>query len=403
MSARRDFISSADNDTSPSNSFAPSEISRSTFSKLLSCYPTTVREVYRGKLIVKSRPKVTKKARNATTGGSDDTGVRIDEEKMNRDIEAFLQLDEWRFEKLPRVLSERAKKEWMEDGRTVEKSKETEKTVSKKKLPGTFLEKEDLVNLMEWKLKHGTYRPTLVGMIKTNQGPLVRKTTADAITSIPTIDPSTSPDDAFPKESLEILMGPLRGVGTATASLILSVATSDPDSREKNEVPFYSDELYLWLCPDDYPSAGQEDNDDDGDPKKQLSKRKRRTNELKLKYNLREYQQLWNAVHALQTRLNRAAKPDSSDEDEKRIFSLTDIEKVAYVLGHIDVSGYFGKRDEPMLPDAFAQEQQHAAVEKNEREGKEEEEAGGDGDSKKRKRGNESAYAKKDQKSRKRE
>lgn len=71
---------------------------------------------------------------------------------MNREIESFLQLDEWRFEKLPKVLRERAQKEWTEDGRTVEESKETEKTASKKKLPGTFLEKEDLVNLMEWKL-----------------------------------------------------------------------------------------------------------------------------------------------------------------------------------------------------------------------------------------------------------
>lgn len=238
-------------------------------------------------------------------------------------------------------------------------------------------------------------------MIKKNQGPLVRKTTADAITSIPTADPSTSPDDAFPKESLETLMGPLRGVGTATASLILSVATSNPDSREQNEIPFYSDELYLWLCLEDYPSAEQ-DNSDGDNPKKQLSKHKNRTSELKLKYNLREYQQLWDAVHALQSRLNKDAKPDSSDEDERRIFSLTDIEKVAYVLGHIDLTGYFGKRDKPMLSDALAQEQQQAAVERKERE-KEEGEAGGDGDSKKRKRGGESAYATKNQKSRKRE
>lgn len=151
MSAGKDFIS-ADNNTSPSNSFNPSEISRSTFSKLLSCYRTAVREVYRDKLIVKSRPKVTKKARNVSSDGTDDTGALIDEEKMNREIESFLQLDEWRFEKLPKVLRERAQKEWTEDGRTVEESKETEKTASKKKLPGTFLEKEDLVNLMEWKL-----------------------------------------------------------------------------------------------------------------------------------------------------------------------------------------------------------------------------------------------------------
>ncbi|KAL2004040.1 hypothetical protein VTN02DRAFT_838 [Thermoascus thermophilus] len=365
------------------DSFSPSEISRSTFFRLLSCYRTTVREVYRDKLLVKSRPRGTRKARNVGAGGPEDAGARIDEEeeeKMDREIESFLQLDEWRFEKLPRVLRGRAK------------------------LPaGPFLEKDELVNLMEWKLKHGTYRPTLMGMIQKNPRPLVRKTTADAIASIPTADPSTSPDDAFPKESLETLTGPLRGVGTATASLILSVATADPDDgRARNEeIPFYSDELYLWLCLEDYPSAGRDNGDGDGDGDSPKRQRKSRRTGLAptLKYNLREYRQLWDAVHALQRRLNRDAKPDSSDADETRLFSLTDVEKVAYVLGHIDVSGYFGTRDKPVLSDASAQElRQQAAREEDEGE------AGGDGDSKKRKRGgDESADATKDQKSRKRE
>lgn len=172
MSAGEDFISFADNDSFPSQSFNPSEISRSTFSKLLGCYPTTVREVYKDKLIVKSRPKLTKKewkrtawgdpeaaekARNATTGGTDDTGARMDEKKMSREIEAFLQLDEWRYEKLPAVLRERAKEQWMEDGKSPGESVErtgvkAKNRAPKKLLPGTFLEKEDLVNLMDWKV-----------------------------------------------------------------------------------------------------------------------------------------------------------------------------------------------------------------------------------------------------------
>lgn len=215
-------------------------------------------------------------------------------------------------------------------------------------------------------------------------------------------------------------MGPLRGTGAATASLILSVATCGSDSNHENEIPFYSDELYRWLCLNEYPSAERDEDENDDDPKKQLSEHKHRTGELKVKYNLREYRQLWDAVHALRARLNRAAKPDSSDPDERRIFSVTDIEKVAYVLGHIDVSGYFGeRRTKSPLPHAFItnlglsapekktkaqreQEQRLRAIERKEE--KEQAEAGGETNPKKRKRREESAYAKeKDQKRRKRE
>lgn len=44
-------------------SFAPSEISRSTFSRLLACYPTTAREAFRQKTIAKAAKKRDKQLR----------------------------------------------------------------------------------------------------------------------------------------------------------------------------------------------------------------------------------------------------------------------------------------------------------------------------------------------------
>lgn len=53
--------------------------------------------------------------------------------------------------------------------------------------------------------------------------------------------------------------------------------------------------------------------------------------ELNVKYNIPEYRQLWEAVRRLRARL--AAQ--SSDA-----VSCADVEKVAFVLRHYDVSGY---------------------------------------------------------------
>jgi hypothetical protein len=117
-------------------------------------------------------------------------------------------------------------------------------------------------------------------------------------------------DHAFPKQSLEALTSPLRGVGPATASLILSVA---PES-----VPFYSDDVFLWLCVGVFPSATAA----------AAEKRIRPNGELNVKYNLHEYRLLWEAVQRLRGRLGAD------------VVSCADVEKVAFVLRHIDASGY---------------------------------------------------------------
>ncbi|KAJ9293398.1 hypothetical protein DTO271G3_7894 [Paecilomyces variotii] len=306
-------------------SFKPEDITRSTFNRLLKCYPLTIREVYRDKLHIKYQGGK-KKAKK----GEEDLApeVVVPEKQVEKDLDALLKLDEWRYEVLPSKVREREEKE----------------------KDGLFIEKEELVQLMDWKLKHGVFRPTLQGLVKSNQAPLIRKSTAAAYAALPTADSAANdPDAAFPKASLDAVTG-LRGVGPATASLILCAGTYLSDT--KTQVPFFSDEIYQWLCLDCYPSAegkgfgddeNDSDNDDADDEEGQKKPPKKGNGKLMIKYSLTEYRNVWNAVFEIRERLNKTAKPDSADEDERRIFSVVDVEKVAYVLANIDLSGYFGE------------------------------------------------------------
>jgi hypothetical protein len=222
--------------------------------------------------------------------------------------------------------------------------------------------------------KHGIYRPALEGMIKTNKAPVVRKTTAAAFAAFPNVEPvldssseenenSSSLNEAFPKSSLDILTAPLRAVGPATASLVLNVATEG----NPNEVPFYSDELYLWLCLGKYPLCGK-------GGRKKAGKRIRSNGELDVKYNLREYRDLWEAVLKLRNRLNGGVKTDDTDDGSKeeetegkdtRVFTAADIERVAYVLKELDVSGFPGASE---ILEQDAREQKEFEEEEKEEE-----------------------------------
>ena len=103
-------------------------------------------------------------------------------------------------------------------------------------------------------------------------------------------------------------------MGPATATLMLSV--HDPEN-----VPFFEDELYEWVCCT--PGGG--------------AKAKAKT-KTKLKYDMKEYRQLSEQVGRLRDRLHVRA-------DE--------VEKVAYVIGHLDV-----------LPAEEKEEELDAAVQK---------------------------------------
>lgn len=96
------------------------------------------------------------------------------------------------------------------------------------------------------------------------------------------------------KASLNILTK-LRGIGPATASLLLSVY--DPD-----RAPFFSDELFRWAS---YQGDGAQGWSRD------------------IKYTLKEYLELVDQVHGLQKRLKA---------DHQRDVTAVEVEKVAYVL-----------------------------------------------------------------------
>lgn len=120
-----------------------------------------------------------------------------------------------------------------------------------------------------------------MNLFKSNPTDLIKSTTQEAFTSIE--------DDKDAMKALKTLTK-LRGIGPATASLLLSVYSPE-------EVPFFSDELFRWTHWD---SPGK-------------------TGWLRsIKYNVTEYKEILASIEELTKRLGVKA---------------VDAEKVAYVLG----------------------------------------------------------------------
>ena len=97
-----------------------------------------------------------------------------------------------------------------------------------------YLEKAEVTKLVDWKLKHGTYRPNLAKLIASNSEETIRENTKKAFATYE----ADRNDHAKPMK----VLCELKGIGPATASLLLSCY--DPVN-----VPFFSDELYrysLW-------------------------------------------------------------------------------------------------------------------------------------------------------------
>ncbi|KAJ6190219.1 hypothetical protein N7519_000240 [Penicillium mononematosum] len=281
-------------------SFHPHHITLETFRNLLSHYPSTVERVHRSKLMLKLQSKTGKgpkrKAETKTSAAST-TKAELDsseEKHILEETDKFLQLDRWRYEDLPKIIAERT----------------------------------NGIDIMEWKTKHGVSRPMLMGMVKSNPATTITKSTSTAFAALPDADPLVAPNDAFPKTSLDALTAPIRGVGPATASLILSIATVFGDA--KKQVPFYSDDVYLWLCLMDFPEGPDA-------TEQKPSKHKKPNGELIVKYNMNEYRELWSASQELRARLNNSAGEKSGDGP----VSFIDIERAAYVLRNIAVSDYF--------------------------------------------------------------
>lgn len=148
---------------------------------------------------------------------------------------------------------------------------------------------------------HGTFRPSLKGLVQQNSEEFVRETTIAGFSA-----------DTW-NDGLTIL-SKLKGIGPATAALLLS--TNDPKS-----LPFFSDELFRWAFWEDKTGARWD---------------------RKIKYSAKEYRELKGKVDELRGRLGREA---------------IEAEKVAYVLGKRDDDLSTTERPDPIKQDTNTSEE----------------------------------------------
>ena len=123
--------------------------------------------------------------------------------------------------------------------------------------------------------RHGKFRPTLMSLVTSNPEPLTKSTIKAALHTYRTTSSVSSTLNALTK---------LRGIGPATASLLLTV-------HDPARIIFFSDEAFYWLC-----CGGTQ---------------------TPVKYTAKEYEGLRDRAGELTERLG---------------VSATDVEKVAYVL-----------------------------------------------------------------------
>ncbi|EMC97577.1 hypothetical protein BAUCODRAFT_33291 [Baudoinia panamericana UAMH 10762] len=156
-----------------------------------------------------------------------------------------------------------------------------------------YATKDELDTLMDWKLAHGKFRPNLKKLIQQNEGSTVEEVTTAHIN----VHTASKTD-----EIIAAVKGlcVLRGVGPATASLLLSTANSD--------LPFFSDELYRWAMFDEVMVSG---------------KAEKVGWQREIKYTIPEYRELLLRVAGFRDRFSK---------ESGRNVQAIDVEKVAYVL-----------------------------------------------------------------------
>ncbi|PHH65718.1 hypothetical protein CDD82_1634 [Ophiocordyceps australis] len=150
---------------------------------------------------------------------------------------------------------------------------------------GDDLTKSHVARLVDWKLRHGKYRPSLAALVASNSPSVMQSTISAALhTYRAALATPSARRDAI--KALCVL----RGVGPATASLLLAV-------HDPARVAFFSDEAFAWLCA----GEGSSSSSSSSWPK----------------YSAAEYASLAHAVDCLVARLGVDA---------------VDVEKVAYVI-----------------------------------------------------------------------
>jgi len=182
-----------------------------------------------------------------------------------------------RYEEIVKGLEKRSKGTGMKNGRALEELDDFRYGEALKRCKSNKrLHLEDLKILMEWKLTHGKFRPNLANLAASNTESSVIKTTQVAF-------------ELYQKDTSNIskpikALTDLRGVGPATASLLLAIYDS-------GSVVFFGDEVFRWLC-----CGGKEES---------------------IKYTMKEYETLVGKSRELIERIDVRA---------------VDVEKVGYVL-----------------------------------------------------------------------
>lgn len=154
---------------------------------------------------------------------------------------------------------------------------------------------------------HGTFRPSLTKLVASNSEASVQESTKAAFALYNDAKDDNDDDSGGSSSSgawdasVGRLAKDLRGIGPATASLLLSVFDSE-------RVPFFSDELFRWAM-----------FEGDGGKGKEWDR--------KIKYSIGEYRQLVPLVQGLRERME-------AEEGEK--VTALEAEMVAYVLGRGD-------------------------------------------------------------------
>lgn len=137
---------------------------------------------------------------------------------------------------------------------------------------------------------HGKFRPTLRKLIASNSDETVEETSRSAFALY------AENTEAW-EAAVSMLAKGLRGVGPATASLLLNV-------YDDIKVPFFSDELFRWTMYEEGKGKGWD---------------------RAIKYTIVEYREMFSRVMGLRLRLN--------EEQEGREVKSSEVEMVAYVLG----------------------------------------------------------------------
>ncbi|KAF2840832.1 hypothetical protein M501DRAFT_930211, partial [Patellaria atrata CBS 101060] len=177
--------------------------------------------------------------------------------------QSLQELDQWRRKVIPGIVQERLK-----DG-------------------DAYLEKPEVEKLVEWKLRHGTYRPKLASLVTSNSAEDIEEATRSAFEQYIKDEDAAAAVKALTK---------LKGIGPATASLLLSCY--DPV-----RVPFFSDELFRYVNFEDKKAKGWD---------------------RKIGYTMKEYKSLVERVDVVRKRAHLEYGAD---------ISAISIEELAYVLG----------------------------------------------------------------------